>query len=426
VTRLSFPRYALLVLILALFLPVSARAQNVMEGTPYSPVFEVSPRGRPDMIITKLRLDQVYDTNLISEPTGQLSGTYSSLLADVIYVHQRPGSILMITYEGGGDLYPQSQYSNLDAASNLVRGTLRQSLTKRMNMNISADYGSLPGSAFESASGEEGQQQGSGDENTEFLARRHDSTDASLSMQYQTSPHTYLAWGGNYNNISYQPAAEFSDSRSENAYGAYYYQYTAAQNVSIGYSNQWIDFPGHDVHSVVRNILFTYSNALTPKLSVSGYVGPAFVSQVSETSQGSSQTAQSNQSNIVGGGQLKWDNIHTDIIVRYDRMYSRGSGLVGTSLRQISSLSISQRFTQHLVLSMHVNYTTNDLSLLDEQGDTSWRVQPTVRYHFRSGLWLTASEGYVRADRLSTAGTLDRSITTFGVEIDLPNYVLEK
>jgi len=394
-----------------------------MEGSPYTPVFEVAPSGRPDMIVTKLRLDQVYDTNLVSTPIDHLSGTYSKLEADISYVHQHPGSIIMLTYDGGGNLYPQSQYSNLNAASNTVRLTLRQSLTKRMNLAASGDWGSVPGGAFE---GSPGGQLGSGDENTEFLARRHVSEDASLSLQYQTTAHTYLAWGGNFNDTRYvsQMAPIFSTSRSEDAYASFYYEFSRSQTVSVGYSNQWIGYPGHDIHAQVHNFLTTYSNNLTPRLSFSGYVGPAIVNEVSETSVAASSTVTTNQLNVVGGASLKYDAGHTDVVLRYDRMYSRGSGLAGTSLRQTSSVSFSQRFSQHLVASILVNYTQNDFVSLDGANYSSWRIQPTVRYHVSSRIWLTGTEGYVRAIRVSSLGALDRQIVTFGIEFDPPNFIL--
>ncbi len=424
-TRLSFPRCASLALILGLFFAVSAHAQNVMEGTPYTPVFEVAPNGRPDMIVSKLRLDQVYDTNLISTPNNHLGGTYSKLEADISYVHQHPGSIFMLTYEGGGNLYPQPEYSNLNADSNTVRATLRQSLTKRMNLAASGDWGDVPGAGFEAFPGG---QFGSGDDNAEFLARRHIVEDGSVSLQYQVTEHTYFAWGGNVNDTRYVAAQTsiFSASRSEDAYVSYYYEFSRSQTVSVGYSNQWIGFPGRDIHAQVHNFLTTYSNNLTPRLSFSGYVGPALVDEVSQKSAASSSTVSTDQLNVVGGASLKFDTGHSDVIVRYDRMYSRGSGLAGTSLRQTSSASFSQRFSQHLVTSVLVNYTQNDFVSVEGGSYTSWRVQPTVRYHMSSRIWLTASEGYVRAIRLDKLGPLDRNIATFGIEFDPPNFILER
>jgi hypothetical protein len=427
VTPLSFRRYFPLVTILGLFLPVSLRAQNIMEGTPYSPVFEIEPRGRPDMIVSKLRFDQVYDTNLVSTQRNHFAGTYSSLESEVSYVHQHPGSIFMLTYRGGGNLYPQSQYSNLDAGANAVRLKLRQSITKRLNMSVAGDWGSVPGGAFGQATSGQPPQFGSGDTNAEFLARRHITRDATVSLQYQISRHSYFAWGGNDNNIRFEPAV-LSGSKSADAYGSYYFQFTRAQAISVGFSNQWISFPGHGTHGQVRNILTTYSNSLTPTLTFTGYVGPAFVDEIVGTSASpsGSSTSENRQLNVVGGAALKLDSGHSNVIFRYDRMFSRGSGLVGTSLRQTSAVTFSRYLSRHLVVAIHLNYTQNDLASFAGKTNSSYRIQPTVRYHIRSRLWLTGSEGYVRAIGLSSTGALQRQIATLGLEFDLPNLILEK
>lgn len=422
---LSSRNYFFLAVLLGLFIPGSLRAQSSMEGAPYTPVFEIQPRGQGDLLETKVHIRQVYDTNLIASPTATLSGTYSSLEGDINYVHQRPKSILLLSYRGGGNLYPQPQYSNLNAALNAVHLQLRQNVTDRLNMKLTADWGSIPGGAFE----ETGPPViGGGDGNTEFLARRHVTTDATAAFQYQATTHTYISWGGGYNKIRYQPAT-ISSSESEDAYIAYYYQFTRAQTISLGFSNQWIDFPGTQVNAQVHNLLTTYSNTLTPRLTFTGYLGPAFVNENVGTGPGQaggSSTSNAKETSVVGGASLKWVAGHTNIIARFDRMFSRGSGEAGTTLRQISSVSFSQNATRHLVLALNLNYTTNDIVAFSNETNWSYRIQPTVRYQIKSKLWLTGGEGYVHAIGLAGSGTINRSITTFGLEFDLPNLTLEK
>jgi hypothetical protein len=416
VTKLSSRKYLALLGLLAFFWPPQAPAQDVIAGSPYTPVFEIEPRGQGDLIESKFHVRQIYDTNLIASPTSQLAGTYSSLEADFSYVHQRARSILMLNYRGGGDL---------NAGMNAVNLQLRQNITKRLDMKLTGDWGSIPGGAFEESLGPP--TLGGGDQNTEFLARRHVTTDGALSFQYQVSPHTYFAWGGDYNTVRYEPAT-ISSSRSEDGYAAYFYQFTHAQTISFGFSNQWIDFPGTGIHSQVHNVLSTYINNITPRLTFTGYVGPAFVDEVSGTGpnpfpSGSSSTK---QVSLVGGASLKWTAGHTNIVTRFDRMYSRGSGQVGTTLRQIGAISFSQNMTRHLIASLNLNYTQNDLVSFAGETNSSYRVQPGLRYQMKSRLWLTGSEGYVHAIGLVGTGTLNRSITTFGVEYDLPNLTLER
>jgi len=421
---LSFRNCFLLAALLGMILPGSLRAQSSMEGAPYTPVFEIQPRGQGDLLETKLHVRQIYDTNLIASPTANLSGTYSSLEGDLNYVHQRPKSIFLLSYRGGGNLYPQPQYSNLNAALNAVHFQLRQNVTNRLNMKLSGDWGSIPGGAFE----ENGSQTiGGGDDNTEFLARRHVTTDANGAFQYQTTTHTYFAWGGGYNKVRYEPAT-ISSSESEDAYIAYYDQFTHAQTISFGFSNQWIDFPGTQIDAQVHNLLTTYSNTLTPRLTFTGYVGPAFVSEDVGSGPGTSgsSTTSAKEVSVVGGASLKWVAGHTNIIARFDRMFSRGSGEAGTTLRQISSVSFSQNATRHLVLALNLNYTTNDLVAFSNETNWSYRIQPTLRYQVKSKLWLTGGEGFVHAIGLAGSGTINRSITTFGLEFDLPNLTLEK
>jgi hypothetical protein len=423
--RLSFRKYFPFVALVGMFLPTALHAQSGIEGTPYTPVFEIQPRGGGDMIESKFRLKQLYDTNLVATPTEQLAGTYSSLEGDITYIHQHPKSILMLTYRGGGNIYPQPQYSNLDAGLNAFHLQLRQNITKRLDMKLTGDWGSIPGGAFAEDSGPP--TLGGGDENTDFLARRHITTDASLSLQYQITPHTYLSGGGNFDEVHYEPST-LSSSQSEDGYLAYFYEFTHAQTVSVGIANQWIDFPGTGVHAVVHNLLTTYSNSLTPRLSFTGYVGPAFVSEVVGTSPIPSQssTSQTKEANIVGGASLKWVAGHTNIVARYDRMFSRGSGLAGTSLRQIAAVSFSQNLSRHLVAAINLNYTTNDLVSFVGENNSSYRILPTFRYHLKSRLTLTGSEGYVHAIGLSGNGAVNRSVTSFGLEFDLPNLTLEK
>ena len=287
------------------------------------------------MIETKFRFDQVYDTNLVTTQRHPFAGTYSSLESDISYIHQHPGSIFMLTYRGGGNLYPQSQYSNLNAGSNSVRLQLRQSITKHLNLTLAGHWGSVPGGAFGESSTVQPPTLGGGDGNTEFLARRHITRDVSVSFQYQLSPHSYFSWGGNDSNIRFEPAV-LSGSRSADAFGSYSFQFTRSQTISVGFSNQWIGFPGHGIHGQVRNFLSTYSNNLTPRLKFTAYVGPAFVDEVVRTSltPTGSSTSENKLVNVVGGAALKLDSGHTNVIFRYDRMFSQGSGLIGTSLRQ--------------------------------------------------------------------------------------------
>lgn len=423
---MSSLKYICFLGVLLAALPVPVHAQDVIAGSPYTPVFEIEPRGQGDLIESKFHVRQIYDTNLIASPTSQLDGTYSSLEADFSYVHQRAKSILMLNYRGGGNLYPQSQYSNLNAGMNAVNLQFRQNVTKRLNLKLTGDWGSIPGGAFEESLGGP-PTLGSGDQNTEFLARRHVTADGALSLQYQVSPHTYFAWGGDYDTVRYEPAT-ISSSRSEDGYIAYYYQFTHAQTVSFGFSNQWIDFPGTGIRSQVHNVLTTYSNTITPRLTLTGYVGPAFVDEVAGTGStpfpgGNSNT---NKVSLVGGASTKWVAGHTNIVLRFDRMYSRGSGQVGTTLRQIGAISFSQNLTRHLVAGLSLNYTKNDLVSFAGESNSSYRAQPTLRYQMKSRLWLTASEGYVHAIGLVGTGTLNRSITTFGAEFDLPNWTLER
>jgi hypothetical protein len=428
---LSFLKYAPFVVVLGLFLTVSARAQNVLEGTPYLPVQDASSRGTADAIVTKLYVEQVYDTNLISTQNGQLSGTYTTLEPDVSYVHELPGGLWMFTYRGGGNLYEQSKYSNLDAAANAFRAQIRQSLTKRLSLDLTADWADLPGGAFEENLAEGGTtiQLGTPDDNAEFLARRHITTDATVGLQYQMSPHTYLAWGGSYDDVRYEPKQLLSSSRSEDAFVAYNFQFSSTQTASFGYSNQWIGFPGQGINSQVHNVLFTYSNAFTPTVSFSGYVGPAFVDQVSGAVAGSptpSSPVETHDVNIVGGASLKLILGHTNIVLRYDRMFSRGSGDAGTALRQTAAINVSQYLTRHLVFALHLNEMNSNMAVFGGQNESSYRIQPTLRYHLTSRLWLTGSEGYVKAIRLGGTTNLDRSITTFGFEYDLPDFRLER
>jgi hypothetical protein len=421
---LSFHKYLLFMAILVFILPTALRAQNVLEGSPYVPVFEVEPQGRRDMIVVKFRFDQIYDTNLFGTQNEQFAGTYSALESDVSYVHQHPGTMLMFTYRGGGDLYPQPQYSSLNTGLNAVRLQLRQSISKRFNMSLAGDWGSLPGGAYAQV---QTPVLGGGDQNAAFLAERSVSYDGTLSFQYQVTPHTYFTWGGNFNNIRYEPTTLFP-SHSENAFGSYYYKFTRSQTISFGFVNQWIAFPGTGVQAQVHNILTTYTNTITHTLTLNGYVGPAFVGQTVQNSGTKSPTPTSanNLLNIVGGVALTWVPGHTNVIARYDRMFSSGSGEVGTSLRQIASLTFSRFLSKHLVAAFDLNYTTNDIVSFPAQNNSSYRIQPTVRYHMRSGLWLKASEGYVRAVGLTSTGAQDRSITLVGFEYNLPNFILEK
>jgi hypothetical protein len=397
-----------------------------MEGAPYTPIFEIQPRGQGDILETKLHVRQIYDTNLIATPDQALSGTYSNLEGDLTYVHQRPKSIFLLTYRGGGNVYPQSQYSNLDTDMNAVHMQLRQNLTDRLNLKATADWGSIPGGAFEEEQGG-GPVLGGGDENTEFVARRHINTDASAALQYQTTAHTYFAWGGSYDKVRYEPTT-ISSSESEEAYVAYYYQFTRAQTISFGFANQWIDFPGTKIDAQVHNLLTTYTNSLTPRLTFSGYLGPAFVNEDVGTGPGTTgvSTTKASETSLVGGASLKWVAGHTNIIARFDRMFSRGSGQAGTTLRQISSVSFSQNITRHLSLATNVNYTTNDLVAFANETNWSYRIQPTIRYQVRPKLWLTGGEAFVHAVGLADTGTINRNITTFGLEFDLPNLTLEK
>jgi hypothetical protein len=426
--RLSSHRYLPLVVILGFLVPTAVHAQqdvNIMEGSPYIPVFEIMPNGKGDMVAVKFRLDQAYDTNLVGTQTEQFAGTYSSLESDISYIHQHPGSMFMLTYRGGGNLYPQSQYSGLNAPLNAVRFQLRQNLTKRLSMGAAGDWGSLPGGAFEQVV--QPPVLGGGDQNATFLAERSVSADGTLSFQYQLTPHTYVTWGANYNRIRYEPST-LAPSQAENAFGAYYYKFSQAQTISFGFANQWIDFPGTGVNSQVHNFLITYANKLTSTLTLNGYVGPAFVNQIAQSGGSSTSitTSQTQMANVVGGASLSWDPGHTDIVLRYDRMYANGSNLVGTSLRQIAGLTFSRFLSRHLVAALDLNYTTNDVVSFPAQNNTSYRIQPTIRYHLKSRLWLTASEGYVRAVGLFSTGAQDRSVTLAGIDFNLPNFVLEK
>jgi len=411
--------------ILLFLFPWEAGAQTAAAGSPYSPVFEVEPRGRPDAILMKFRANQVYDTNLAAGQETQFGGTYSNLEADITFTHQQPGSVFMLTYRGGGNVYPQPQYSNLTTDSNSVRAQLRQTITKRLNMDVSADWGSVPGGAF--AENASGQQFGSGDENEEFLARRHVSEDVNLALQYQTGAHTYFAWGGNVDDVRFEPSNLFAASHSEDIYGAYFYQFTGAQTMSVGYSNQWIGFPGRGIHAQVHNVLFTYSNAITHAITFNGYVGPAFEDEtVRSISTGGGQTiTPSSQVNVIGGAALKWTVQHTNIVLRYDRMFTRGSGEAGTSLKQTAAVNFSDSLTRHITLGLNANYVTNDLASFNGANEASFQIRPTFRYHLRPGFWLTATESYVRALRLVSGETEDRNVTMGGVEIELPNIVLE-
>lgn len=413
-----------------LFFARPLRAQSpILEASPikgsmFTPSLEWVWQTKPGELLTTVRLQQTYDSNVTSSPTQHLGGTYTNPEGVFRYAQERPSRQWMLTYQVGGRIY-NPRFSSLDSPSNDVRFQAQQKLNPRLNVSIYERWASVSTSGFETPSpGQAFPVQSPPDENLAFLLRRQRTSESDVIFQYQVALHTSLVWGGNYEDLKYS-ATIATRSQTTGAYVSFYQQLTKKQTMGVGYLSQWISFPGQPVRSRVDNFLGSYSNQLAPGLAVSVFGGPAFVYESSGSAMILNNLGRT-QRNVVGGVTLDKKLGRNTLLLRYDRMYSRGSVPLGTTFRQSSSVTIGRQVSPRLSVSLSGNYSRNNLAEFAVHY-TSYRVQPGLRFRLgRPRMWLTFQQAYSRALGQSAIAGLSRNLVEVGFEYDLPDISVER
>jgi hypothetical protein len=430
---LSFPRGGVPVimgLVLAGILVLPATAQStpqadVTRGTPLTSAGTNVDRLQSGSVMPVLRISQVYDGDMIFAPgQGTIGGTYTVLDGEIRYVHKRPSDNWLLNLRGGGWLYPR--YPELNTS--LEDGSLQwqHRFSNSFDFTASQRWASLPGGGVEDRI-QVGQMQmlSAPDTVTELLARKRTTMESNIVFSYRPTGRLTFLVGGNYNDTKFAFTDTSFRSTAYDAYGQLYYRVSQNQNAGLALVNQWIGFPGQGERAQVRNLLLSYSNQLTPTLSLYVYGGPSRLQE--HTIQNSvvelfgtptHLTREIDHGNYgaVGGAALRKTLGRNQLQLEYSRMYTRGGGFNVTTLRESEGVTLSRQFSRRLNVAVTGSYALDKAQAFSGSDYRSYQAEPQIRYKYTSRLVFVLTGAYARALPGSGLSSFTRTIATAGVE----------
>jgi hypothetical protein len=375
------------------------------EGTVFTPALEKVSQDESSVLLTTLRIEGSYDSNVLSSQLTQLSTVYSLIEGEARYSLQQDSDSFLLTYVGGVRFYPQ--YSNLNTSLQDTRFQWQHHFTKRSKFSVTGRWADLPEGAVDTASPSELLTLIGGSElSASFLQQRIELAEGTLSYEY------------NYDSVQHYGLG-LIDTKEEDAYGGIYYRVTRRQTLGLMYVHQWIYFSQGFQSPQVDNLLFAYSNQLTHYLSLSAFAGPSQVS-ISTASSSTSTIPQTNSNSkeqgSVGGGKLEATFGRNELRAEYTRLVTGGSGFLTTVLRQTGDLSFSRAVSRRLELSLVGIYTNSRELGTSNSSFETYYVEPSMHYDLTPHLRVSVRGSVGKVQGLAQFGTISRNQVTTQIE----------
>jgi len=386
------------------------------EGTVFNLGLETVKQSSPSVFLFTARSETTYDSNVLSSQFAQLATSYTLLEGQAQYSYERPTNSLLLTYLGGGRLYPQ--YSNFNTSIQDGRLQWQANLTSRLKFAVSGRWADLPEGVV--SEGNFNQTFALSTNFSElFLQQRAELISGKSSLEYHVTPRLAVTIGGDYDSTK-NYGLRLINTRGEYAYGQVSYGVTRHQTIGLMYAHQWLYFTQGFSSSQVDNLLLSYSNRLLRNVSFSAFGGPARTtltpSPAGSTSTLQSSTQRITQDGLVGGGELEVGFGHNKMRGGYTRIVSGGSGFLATVLRQTIDLRFSRNISRKFEVSFVGGYSSNRQIGATDTTFNTYYVEPSVHYDITPRLRWSIRDSIGQLRGLQQYGSILRNQVSTQIE----------
>ena len=429
--------------LLALFLGIAgsgARAQNQtigkeFQGTIFSPPLENVSLSKGSVFLPSLILEGNYDTNLLQSQGGpKLAGTFEVLEGELHYGYRHPGTDLLVSYWGGGRVYPK--YSDLNSTMQDARFQLQQRVTGRIQLTFTQRWADLPGGAvLETTAGQGYTLSGGLPQGAVFLQQRFNTSESTGMLTGQLSRRTFMVLGSNYVDTTHS-GKNLINMRELDVYGGIYFVPSRHQNLGVVFAQQLMKFGLGFGSSQVQSLFGSYSLSLSPTITVSLFGGPSRVHQLASLidnsgnvlgiPSGQQTLPEKIQQGFLGGAKIERRVKHNTARVDYTQLVTGGAGFLSTVVQQTGEVTLSRSVSRRVDLSLGGTYAQNQLVGQSSLGFKNYYIQPGLQFRVTPHMRLTLRDSFGKITGLAGVAPIDREEISLRIEYTFPQIPIGK
>jgi hypothetical protein len=286
-----------------------------------------------------MTVSAAYDTNIAAFSTKTLSQTSYLFAPHIAITQYRPKLGLSVSYDGGLSVY--QQLSNSNTYSQTASADVLYQLASHWQAHAvdHYSYSANPFGSYFTIIGQPTLNYPNPVTYVPFAATNQNIAELDIANQlgrndtltfngsesfrrYSNYSNNYTFQAGLLNMISYSGGANYS------------HKFSARLSAGAGYNFQSLDFNHGQQRSGISSMQFFVNYQLTRSWSVSGWMGPEYVSSktIIQYLPGRFATLYQNSWSPAGGLNIGWQGLRDSFVAGFSKQVSDGGGLLATTI----------------------------------------------------------------------------------------------